>query len=140
MFINTAKNFNKILDRSESSEPENAKTIFYMHQDSARFYLDNRKSFPTPENYQDAAKSILEITEIDLTIEQIEAILSLFPFARIKLSHDGGNDTEVREDVYNAICKFFAGCEAPTYGDKLNINRFIQHLQSQAKSMGYQVG
>jgi hypothetical protein len=142
MFINTAKNFNTILNNYEEgkADPGQVEFVFQMHRDSAKFYLDNSNVVPNRENYQEAAGYVLETTGVMVTVEEITGILKLSPSARIKLAvYEGCSDTEVRDLIYDAACGFFAGCEAPTYGDNMDNDRFVSHLQDQARKMGYKV-
>lgn len=142
MFINKAKNLDNILNNRETgiADSNEVDFAFKLHRNAAMFYLSNQDAKPSTENYQDAANYIKETTGVELSVEQAERILNLFPSARIKLAvYNGCRDSEVRELVYEAACGFFAGSEAPYYGDEVKIDRFITHLQAQAKAMGYNV-
>ncbi|MFC5079531.1 hypothetical protein VTH8203_01518 [Vibrio thalassae] len=142
MFINKAKNLDNILNNKEKGivDTDQVDFSFQLHRNAAMFELDNQDAKPTTENYQEAACHIKETTGVVLSVEQVIRILNLFPSARIKLAvYKGCSDSEVRELVYEAACGFFAGSEAPTYGDGINMDRYIAHLQTQAKVMGYNV-
>ena len=141
MHIITVKTFNAILDNYESgiADPRQVELTFQLHRDGAKFYLDNRDAVPTPEHYKEAGEHISETTGVIVSADDTAAILSLFPSARIKLAVYNGCGDEVRDLIYDAACAFFGGFESPTYGDKVDIDRFILHLQSQAKKMGYRV-
>jgi hypothetical protein len=142
MFIMTAQNADKILHNLESgvADPHQVKFQFQMHRDAIKFYSENSDKTPTDENYLEAANNISENLGVLVSLEQIKSILSLFPSARIKLAvYDGCADTEVRDLIHEVACAYFAGAETPTFGDKINTERFYNHLQSQAKEMGFEL-
>ncbi|WP_459782160.1 hypothetical protein [Photobacterium sp. R1] len=142
MFIKTAKSTDLTLNNYQNgvTDSQQVEFIFKIHRDAMQFYLDNRNAQPTSEQYQEAALHIAETTGVIVSQGDVANILSLFPSARIKLAvYQGCSDTEVRELIYQAACAFFAASEAPTYGDSVDIDRFIGHLQSQAKLMGYDI-
>lgn len=142
MFINTAKNLNIILDNYEKgiADKRQVEFSFKLHRDGAKFYLENKDAEPKREHYEAAANHIRETIGVILTPEQTRDILILFPSARIKLAvYDGTGDTEVRDLISDAAFGYFAGTEAPSYGDKVDVDRFFGHLKYQAKEMGYSV-
>lgn len=139
MFINDAKSFKKILENYDSgvADARQVEFTFELHRNAIKFHLENKDKQPDSSSLDKAVATIKESTGIELTSEQLSEILCLFPSERIKLAVYGISDTEVREGMYKVACHFFAGCEAPTFGDEMDLNRFITHLQQQAISMGY---
>lgn len=140
MFVMKAKDIDKILSNLESEkiDPHQAEFQFSMHRDSMDFYTKNRNAIPTIKNYDDAASHIKEAFGIIVSREDVEVILSLFPYAKIKLAvYDGCYDTDVRDAISKAACIYFSGSDVPTYGDDIDINRFYDHLQNQAEKMGF---
>tara|TARA_Y100001972_G_scaffold115322_1_gene151880 strand:- start:61 stop:492 length:432 start_codon:yes stop_codon:yes gene_type:complete len=139
MFINDAKSFCRILANYDSgiADKSQVELTFRMHRDSMAFYMENSESTPTTEQLKDAAVSIQESTGVVIPVDDLQKILVLFPAVRIKLAVYGTSDTEVREGLYGLACSYFAGCEAPTYGDHIDVDRLINHLAAQAEEMGY---
>lgn len=99
----------------------------------------NRFALPTDRQYVEAADFIEEISGIRLDEEQIKGLLTLYPSARINMALDGVSDTEVREALSFAISHFVLGCTWPTYGDKVDVQEFVEILQKQAAGLGFQV-
>jgi hypothetical protein len=142
MFIMTAKTADNILNNLESgtADPRQVQFQLQMHRNAMKFYSENSDKIPTDENYLEAARNIAENLGVAVSLEQIKTILSLFPSARIKLAvYEGCFDTEVRDLIHEAACAYFAGAETPTFGDKINTERFYTHLQVQAKEMGFEL-
>lgn len=139
MFINDATSFKKILQNYDSgvADSRQVEYTFELHRNAMKFYLENKDKQPDSATLNDAVTAIKESTGVELTSKQLSEILTLFPSERIKLAVYGLSDTEVREGMYNVACCYFAGCKAPSFGDDMDINRFIKHLQSQAVAMGY---
>jgi hypothetical protein len=52
---------------------------------------------PTAQDYVDVAQRMSDATELDISAGKAEAILSLYPHARIKVALYGTSDTDVRE-------------------------------------------
>lgn len=112
--------------------------LLRMKRDASKFFFDNRHAYPTPENYAAVAQHWLETTDIQFSPEQAEAILALYPQARIKVAVYGGiADTDVRDELGFAISHFFLGCTWPTFGDKIDIDEFVSLLKKQASLMGF---
>lgn len=139
MFINKAKNFDSILNNYESGKADcsQVELSFKLHRNAMQFLLKHRNKQPDLVALRGGIEHIKTATGVELSTGQLSEILTLFPSERIKLAEYGISDTEVRECMYNVACCFFAGCEAPTYGDGIDMDRFIKHLQGQAKIMGY---
>lgn len=141
MFITTPEQLNSILNHHKAGRIENheLQTISSIHRENVLFYLEHKEAIPKPEDTFEASKYILVTTRVVLNLKQMETILSLFPFVRIKLALEGINSTEMEDLLYDVAFKFFAGCEAPRNKDKINIDKLIRYLQSQAKELRYQV-
>ena len=141
MFINDAKSFGRILKNYDSGAADRRQVefTFKLHRDAMDFHINNLSKKPSEESIKKCLQQIEHTFGIELTVEQFIEILFLFPSERIKLAVFGLPDTEVREGISNVIWKFFAGCEAPTYGDEIDLDRFMAHLRSQARIMGYLV-
>jgi hypothetical protein len=140
MFINTAKNTNRLLKNKELSRGDSDQVdfLFKMHIKSVQFYTKNRNAIPSKKHYEEAANHILESFGVIVNAEETEIILSLFPSARIKLAvYNGCSDTEVRDLISEAACSYFCGSEVPTYGDEVDIERFYKHISTQAKELGF---
>ncbi len=141
MHINTADSFKRILANYDSgaSDKRDVEFTFELHRNAMKFHIDNRNAKPSDTDLQEAIEHIIESTGVSLTKEQLNEILDLFPSERIKLAIYGISDTEVREGMYDVACRYFAGCEVPTYGDDVDLDRFLGHLKNQASIMGYEL-
>lgn len=117
------------------------------HQISKLLYM-NRDAKPGHDELVYVANTLQEELQLTLSTEQINAILSLYPHARIKLALDG-LDTEPMGLVMDAFAHFFLGCSWPKYGDiqhgepvegadkLVDMDEFRALLKKQAKTMGF---
>jgi len=140
MYIMSAKMMGKILSNLDEGIADKRQVDFQfkMHRDAMKFHTDNINIQPTDENYKEATEHIQDSLGVIVDIDTTKMVLSLFPTARIKLAkYEGCGDTEVRELISGAFCVYFTGSEVPTYGDKIDTDRFYDHLQKQAEIMGF---
>lgn len=109
-------------------------TISAMRRDGNRFLLNNQALVMSTKACKEACDSIAEHAGISLTTETLQAILGLYPSARIKIAEaDGCWDTDVNDSLMSTIAHFFMGCPWPTYGDKIDIDLFRKILIKQYK-------
>lgn len=112
---------------------------FHMQRNAMMFYTKHRHALPTLDQYRQAASVMTELAEVTITPDQAEAILALYPQARIKLAVYGDlQDTDTREAVSFAVAHYFLGCTWPSFGDGVDIDQFMDLLTKQAVAMGYQ--
>jgi hypothetical protein len=100
----------------------------------------HRNAVPRHEHILEALEILKAELSLILTSEQLEAILLLFPEARIKLAvYEGCSDTEVENLIIDAVYSFITGCRSPLFKDSpsIDIDRAFDYLHSQAKEMGY---
>lgn len=126
MFITTAQTRMKLNDSGDDF-------ILDMYTDSTNYYFSNRNVMPTETEYIKATESINEMTGLVFNVEQIKDLLSLYPHSRISLAINGTSGCP--DDLSFAISHFLLGCAWPTYGDNIDINKFVLLLQSQAKKV-----
>lgn len=87
-----------------------------------------------------ATEHILDVYGIIMDRDILEDILKLSPEILANLNYYGiENDTLTREQVQNAVCEFFIGCDHPQYKDDVDFESFVSLLQSQAQRMGFLV-
>lgn len=130
----------KISDNPYGDEIEGRNIVFHMQKQAMEFYIKNKDAQPTEEHFRQVIEFYSDTTGILFNIDEIKAILSLYPHVRIKLAvYEGTFDTDVRDMLSSAITHFFLKCEWPTYGDNVDIDKFIEILQEQARFMGYLV-
>lgn len=130
----------KISENPYGDNIEERNIVFHMQKQAMAFYIEHKDAEPTEEHYRQAIEFCSDNTGILFKLDEIKAILSLYPHTRIKLAvYDGTFDTDVRDMLSSAITHFFLKCEWPTYGDNVDIDKFIDILQEQARFMGYLV-
>ena len=103
----------------------------------AAFFLEHRDAVPTAHDYEQAAEFLTEITELAFSAAQVEAMLSLYPHARIKLAVESILSADTREQLSFAAAHFFLGCSWPSIGDDVDTGAFIDLLRRQAFLMGF---
>lgn len=116
-------------DRLSLLDTEN-EYLFDMHNDSARFYIENHNAQLSDKQYKHAQDIINENTELNLSIDHVKIILSLYPRTRIQFAI-----YEDSSDLLFAVSHLFLGCSWPTYGDKVDIDQFVTLLKTQAKKI-----
>lgn len=110
------------------------KFLLDMRVDVARDLFANRFAVPTDQQYDRAAEILQEIAELALDKEQIRGLLALYPRVRIEIT-EGADDAY--ESLAFCIAHFVLGCSWPKYGDKLDIDAFVEVLQAQAEKLGF---
>jgi hypothetical protein len=134
MYIDSPQKTMALAAKLGGPQDADVRSLMRMRLQSCTFYYENRNAMPTAQDYVDAAQRMSEATELDISVEQAEAILALYPHARIKIALYGTSDTDVREEMMFAAAHFFLGCEWPVYGDNVDIEAFVQLLKEQAEN------
>jgi len=138
MYIEHPANTLKIAAGSEGRGPEGTHYLLEMRQDTAKFYMANIDAIPSKKNYAATRDFLSEISGLEFTPEQTEALLDLYPRARIKVAVcNGVGDTDVRDDLSDAVALLILGCTWPTYGEQADVDEFLGMLQAQAVEMGF---
>ncbi|MEM0550492.1 MULTISPECIES: hypothetical protein [Aeromonas] len=123
--------------RDDGKPSDNASYMLEIRRASSMFLYENRDVKPTSLQFKEAAEYLTSNTGICIHHKQAEAILSLYPIARIKLAKHGVTDTDVCDELAFASAHFFLGCSWPTFGDKINMDEFIALMRKQAGLMGF---
>jgi hypothetical protein len=138
MHISTPANTLSLNARIEDRQADGLHYIFAMQRSASQFYLDNAAAQPSEKHLEEVAGYFAGITGLAFSSEQAEAILSLYPRARIKVAvYDGIFDTDVRDELSFAVAHFFLGCSWPTYGDAIDLDEFMDLMTRQALAMGF---
>jgi hypothetical protein len=117
---------------------ERTEVLLRMTANINKFLYENRDATLTEKNVLHASEFMSATAGFEISPERAEAILSLYPNARIKLTVYGGlGDTEVRDLVADAIADFFLGCTWPVFADNVDIEKFCRALHRQAVEMGF---
>jgi hypothetical protein len=140
MYIDTPDKTMALATKLGGAQDADVRLLLRMRLQSSTFYYENRNATPTPQDYVEVAQRMSDATELDISVEQAEAILALYPHARIKVALYGTSDTDVREELMFAAAHFFLGCAWPTYGDCVDIEAFVELLKKQAVQLGFTVG
>jgi Tfp pilus assembly ATPase PilU len=132
MFIDSAKNTLRL-----ASDPDNL-FIINMRSQATMEALNHRYMATPDEAYRDVAALWAEHAKVDLTVGQVEAILSLYPRERITMVlANTVSDTDVADQLMSVLAHFYLGCSWPTYGDNVDSDRFLSLLQHQVKQMEF---
>lgn len=138
MFINDPKNILRLADSEDGLTDDGTHYLFRMHRDVAKTYWESIDLEPSDEAYAEASNFIAEITELDFSVEATKKLLALYPQTRIKLADSNGTSpTHVRDDLTFAVANFFLGSRWPTFGDNIDVDRFVEILQQEAKALGF---
>ena len=109
-----------------------------MQRDSAKSYWENADLQPTDAAYGEASEYLTEITEVSFDANSTKRLLSLYPLARIGVANaNGTGPTHVRDNLSFAAANFFLGSRWPTFGDKIDVDRFVAILQAEAEALGF---
>lgn len=137
MHLTKNDELDKILQNAELGTVD-AEVMFLMQREASLFYYDNVEKTPSRESYLAAADFVRQKTGIDLNLQQIERILSLFPLSRIRLAVESDlDDSEVQESTLEAIYAFFGSTDTLTLADGIDVERYNCHLRRQAAKMGF---
>lgn len=138
MFINEPKNILRLADSADGLTDDGTHYIFRMQRDAAKSYWDNIDLQPSDAAYIEAAEYLTEITEVRLDESATKRILSLYPHVRIQLAEANGTcSTHVRDGLSFVVAHFFLGSRWPNFGDKVDVERFVAILQSEAEALGF---
>lgn len=99
-------------------------------------------SYPKDEQMSDMIDHIKEIVGINMTKEQLRALLNKNPWLNEQLKKYSFQDTVVRESVSDMIAETFIGEQWPMNGDNITdkeFEEFCQNIRTAAAQQGYQV-
>ena len=117
---------------------ETNKMLLTLHANRSKYLYENRHAPMTYDLFLKTTEFVQASLGWDITQEQVEDILNLYPEARIEIAVTRGvNDTDVRDCVLNAFAHFFLGCEWLTFGDKVDLTVFLNAIHQQAVKMGF---
>lgn len=138
MYINDPKHILRLADSEEGLTDDGTHYLCRMQRDSAKSYWDNADLTPTEAAYRAASEFLTEITQIRIDEDATRRILSLYPHARINLAEANGIGTTLdRENLSFVVAHFFLGSRWPTFGDEVDVERFVSILQSEALALGF---
>jgi hypothetical protein len=119
---------------------EHNQTLLNYTRNINTFLYDNRDKEPTNNHYLQARDFMSANAGFELSMQQVQGMLALYPHARIKLAaYNGIADTEVRDLLLNVLSNFFLGCDWPNYGDKVDLKIFLAALRKQAIAMDFTI-
>ena len=95
--------------------------------------LTNHEAQPNEVQLACASEHLEEITGLIWPIDKVSEVLSLYPAQRINLALSGVDNA----DLSFAAANFFLGTTWPTYGDEVDVDRFVEVLQQQAQLMDF---
>lgn len=129
MFIDSARNTMTIAQN---------KNQFEVIEERARETLTllNHRYMTTSDSlYTEVAKMWSDAMKADFNAAQAASILSLYARERIALTLTGAITPELRQQLLDVLAHFLVGCHWPTYGDTVDMDRFLSLLQHMKNSM-----
>ena len=84
-------------------------------------------------------KTVDEAAGIQIPIDKMRVICEYDGAVLFKIQMFGLDDTEVQGSILNAVANFFLCCQWPTYGDDIDIERFVKTLQRVAAACNFVV-
>lgn len=107
-----------------------------LHHHFQKFYMANRDTLPSDEQYEAATRYVSKLTAIKFTQANVVAILGLYPQARILLAVMGPDESAVHEALQFAVAHFLLSCRWPAAEEGLDVHEFTSLLRRRAVEMG----
>ncbi|WP_274644837.1 hypothetical protein [Pseudomonas serbica] len=107
-----------------------------LHHHFQKFYMANRDTVPSDEQYEAATRYVSKLTAIKFTQANVVAILGLYPQARILLAVMGPDESAVHEALQFAVAHFLLSCRWPAADEGLDVHEFTSLLRRRAVEMG----
>lgn len=85
----------------------------------------------------DIVQHLVDICEIDFTREQVQTLLDDNEDLVSDIDEWGYWDTEVRGRLASMVTRHLLGRRWPTYGDKVDIDQFVEDLKAAGALKGY---
>jgi len=109
--------------------------VLTMRRDYNRALYDLRNSKIESIEETEVSGFVKQNTGLDIPSFVLKNILDLYPEVRIRISQNHGViDTDVGDILLDCISHFFLGCTWPRGDDDVDINKFTEILQSQART------
>jgi hypothetical protein len=111
-------------------------------RDRIKFSMENRRAIVSDKHLNEATAFVRQLTQIDVTLGQVETMLDLYPFVRIQVAKYGVyTDKMCMDELANMIGDFFLGSAWPrTNGKGIGEDEeFLSLLRQQAEKMGYRL-
>lgn len=111
--------------------------LIYLLSNAAKSHVEDIDESPNDNDKNEAIKIIERRTGVTLRLNELDALLKLFPLVRIELSVHG-IETGFNWDIVNMMSCHLLGCEYPI-DDDVDYFEFLRHLRSQSRKFGYEV-
>jgi hypothetical protein len=112
--------------------------LFKMHRDKMCYFVTKSQVSLTSQKISDATTFMSSVSEVSLSRSLVAQMLDLFPFAKIKLAEHSIHETDVRDELADAVGYFFTGSWWPKNSDQdVDAAEFVALIQKQAQLMGY---
>ncbi len=128
--------------RTREKDESGEHYLLKIRRDRGVWLLEHRWARPSADALADAARVFSEMTGVTTDPGRLDAILELYPEARIKVALDGGaRDTAARELLTDVAASFFLGSRWPSEEDEIeaDLGEFLRLLRRQASAMGFGV-
>lgn len=93
----------------------------------------------TKRDWKWAKDGVWDGAGIEITDDQLTALLTKHRKIAVTIIYWGACDTEVRGMLSNALCLDLLGEEWPTYGDKVDRPSFFERFHAAAVAQGYKL-
>jgi len=111
-------------------EREGRQVAFAAHLSRSRMNLLHHDKRPTDQDWQQAHEIIREQIGNIISVERLQQIVDLDRETLIALAMDGAEDIAVRDRVLCSVSRFYLDCLWPSFGDGIDIERFIEILKA----------
>jgi hypothetical protein len=114
----------------ELGEREGRQIVFASHLNRSRLNFLHHDKRPTAQDWQQAHEIVCEQIGNVISVGRLQQIISLNREALIALAMEGADDISVRDMILSAISRFYLDCLWPSFGDGIDIDRFIEILKA----------
>lgn len=133
MYISDPKHTMSMIKSGYDRTDDGTHFLLRSIREGNKHYLDNLHLVPSEERYVQAAETMSDMSELMIGAEDAKKLFDLYPSARINLAESGVD----KEDCSFILAHFFMGCRWPQFGDKMDIDEFVEELKKQAVLIGF---
>ncbi|WP_174048463.1 hypothetical protein [Agrobacterium tumefaciens] len=122
----------------ELGEREGRQVVFAAHLNRSRLHLLHHDKRPTAEDWRQAHEIVCEQIGNIISVGRLQQIMDLNREALIALAMEGADDISVRDMILCAVSRFYLDCLWPSFGDGIDIDRFIEILKARVSEFNAQ--
>lgn len=136
MFIIEPSRVIAISEKEDGVLQEGMHYTFRIQRESIAESLKHIGKYPNDTQIDECSKYLAELTDLLWSRNQVRDLLALYPNARIRVAARGACK-EASDDLNFAVAHFFLNTSWPTYGDNVDMVKFMNLLHKQAMLMGF---